>query len=103
MVVSTNVHHWYNYLYSEQELKPWIEKVDQIRKQTEILRIYFNNHYGGKETHCVSEESTASKGNYTGQQRFTTHLLSFAPQDVLRYIQNEGMQLLFFQANLLGL
>jgi hypothetical protein len=29
-------------------LEPWIEKVDQIRKQTEILRIYFNNHYGGK-------------------------------------------------------
>ena len=27
---------------------PWVEKVDQIRKQTKILRIYFNNHYGGK-------------------------------------------------------
>ena len=35
-------------MYSEQELKPWVEKVDQIRKQTKILRIYFNNHYGGK-------------------------------------------------------
>lgn len=39
---------WYNYLYSEQELKPWVEKVDQIKEQTKILRIYFNNHYGGK-------------------------------------------------------
>jgi uncharacterized protein YecE (DUF72 family) len=45
---NTKGHYWYNYLYSEQELKPWIEKVDQIRKQTKILRIYFNNHYGGK-------------------------------------------------------
>jgi uncharacterized protein YecE (DUF72 family) len=36
------------YLYSEQELKAWVEKVDQIREQTKILRIYFNNHYGGK-------------------------------------------------------
>ena len=41
-------HYWYNYLYSKQELKPWVEKVDQIRNQTKILRIYFNNHYGGK-------------------------------------------------------
>ncbi|MGA9152326.1 MAG: DUF72 domain-containing protein [Candidatus Nitrosopolaris sp.] len=41
-------HYWYNYLYSEQELKPWVEKVDQIRNQTKILRVYFNNHYGGK-------------------------------------------------------
>ncbi|MDQ6864652.1 MAG: DUF72 domain-containing protein, partial [Thermoproteota archaeon] len=41
-------HYWYNYLYSKQELKPWVEKVDQIRKQTKILRVYFNNHYGGK-------------------------------------------------------
>jgi len=29
-------------------LKPWVEKVDQIRGHTKILRIYFNNHYGAK-------------------------------------------------------
>ena len=45
---NTKGHYWYNYLYSEQELKPWVEKVHQIREQTKILRIYFNNHYGGK-------------------------------------------------------
>jgi uncharacterized protein YecE (DUF72 family) len=45
---NTKGHYWYNYLYSEQELKPWVEKVNQIREQTKILRIYFNNHYGGK-------------------------------------------------------
>jgi hypothetical protein len=28
--------------------RPWVEKVNQIREQTKILRIYFNNHYGGK-------------------------------------------------------
>jgi uncharacterized protein YecE (DUF72 family) len=44
----TKGHYWYNYLYSEQELKPWVEKVNQIIEQTKILRIYFNNHYGGK-------------------------------------------------------
>jgi uncharacterized protein YecE (DUF72 family) len=45
---NTKGHYWYNYLYSEQELKPWVEKVNEIREQTKILRIYFNNHYGGK-------------------------------------------------------
>src|SRR5215813_4701986 len=45
---NTKGHYWYNYLYSEQELKLWVEKVNQVREQTNILRIYFNNHYGGK-------------------------------------------------------
>jgi uncharacterized protein YecE (DUF72 family) len=29
-------------------LKPWVDKVKEIREQTKVLRIYFNNHYGGK-------------------------------------------------------
>jgi uncharacterized protein YecE (DUF72 family) len=45
---NTKGHYWYNYLYSDQELWPWVEKVKQIREQTKVLRIYFNNHYGGK-------------------------------------------------------
>lgn len=45
---NTKGHYWYNYLYSEQELRPWVERVKQIREQTNTLRIYFNNHYGGK-------------------------------------------------------
>lgn len=40
--------HWYNYLYSKQELEPWVKKVDDIKKNCQVLRIYFNNHYGGK-------------------------------------------------------
>ena len=45
---NTKGHYWYNYLYSKEELKPWAEKVSQIKQQTKVLRIYFNNHYGGK-------------------------------------------------------
>jgi uncharacterized protein YecE (DUF72 family) len=45
---NTKVHYWYDYLYSKEELKPWVEKVEQITKQTKVLRAYFNNHYGGK-------------------------------------------------------
>ena len=41
-------HYWYNYLYSRNELKPWVDKVTKLKEQTKVLRIYFNNHYGGK-------------------------------------------------------
>lgn len=42
--------YWYNYKYSREELKPWAEKVKKIQKDPEAkrLRVYFNNHYGGK-------------------------------------------------------
>jgi uncharacterized protein YecE (DUF72 family) len=45
---NTKGHYWYNYLYTKEELKPWVEKIDQVKKQTKVLRAYFNNHYGGK-------------------------------------------------------
>jgi uncharacterized protein YecE (DUF72 family) len=45
---NTKGHYWYNYLYSKEELKPWVKKVEQVKKQTKVLRAYFNNHYGGK-------------------------------------------------------
>jgi uncharacterized protein YecE (DUF72 family) len=44
---NTKGHYWYNYLYSKEELEPWVEKVGEVKKQTKILRTYFNNHYGG--------------------------------------------------------
>jgi uncharacterized protein YecE (DUF72 family) len=44
---NTKGHYWYNYLYTKEELKPWVEKVKQVKKQTKVLRAYFNNHYRG--------------------------------------------------------
>jgi uncharacterized protein YecE (DUF72 family) len=41
-------HYWYDYLYNKEELEPWVEKIDKIREETRVLRVYFNNHYGGK-------------------------------------------------------
>ena len=38
----------YNYLYSKEELKPWIGKIKKAISKTNTLRIYFNNHYGAK-------------------------------------------------------
>ena len=43
-----NAKHRYNYLYSKDELSPWVPKVKQIQAETQILRGYFNNHYGAK-------------------------------------------------------
>jgi uncharacterized protein YecE (DUF72 family) len=45
-----NKGYWYDYLYAEEELKRWTEKIQRIIKDPEAkrLRIYFNNHYGGK-------------------------------------------------------
>jgi uncharacterized protein YecE (DUF72 family) len=38
----------YNYLYSREELRPWVEKVRQLSGETAVVRAYFNNHYGAR-------------------------------------------------------
>lgn len=41
-------HYWYDYLYSEKELAPWVNKIKRIKEQTDTVFVYFNNHYSGK-------------------------------------------------------
>lgn len=41
-------HYWYDYLYSENELIPWVNKIKKVKEQTESVFVYFNNHYSGK-------------------------------------------------------
>lgn len=38
---------WYNYLYTPQELEPWIPKLKETAKKAEKIYGYFNNHYHG--------------------------------------------------------
>jgi len=38
----------YNYLYSEQELEPWIEKIKGMKQRVNDLFIITNNHYRGQ-------------------------------------------------------
>jgi len=38
----------YDYLYSEEELKPWIDRIERIRQQTEEMYVITNNHYRGQ-------------------------------------------------------
>jgi uncharacterized protein YecE (DUF72 family) len=40
--------HRYNYLYSKEELEPWVSKIKKIQSEIPVVRSYFNNHYGGK-------------------------------------------------------
>ncbi|MCI0557981.1 MAG: DUF72 domain-containing protein [Nitrososphaera sp.] len=37
---------WYNYRYSEEQLQPWVAKMERIEEQVPITYAYFNNHYG---------------------------------------------------------
>lgn len=45
---TSKAHYWYDYLYSETELLPWVNKIKKISEQTESVFVYFNNHSGGK-------------------------------------------------------
>jgi uncharacterized protein YecE (DUF72 family) len=45
---TTRDHYWYDYLYSEKELAPWVNKIKRIKEQTDTVFVYFNNHYSGK-------------------------------------------------------
>ena len=38
----------YNYLYSKDELRHWVDKVKRISLETPVVRGYFNNHYGAR-------------------------------------------------------
>jgi uncharacterized protein YecE (DUF72 family) len=40
--------HRYNYLYSKQDLNPWVNKIKKVSLETPVVRGYFNNHYGAK-------------------------------------------------------
>jgi len=38
---------WYNYRYSEAELKEWVPRLEQVASQAETVYGFFNNHYHG--------------------------------------------------------
>ena len=38
----------YNYLYSEEELAAWAERIACMKDQVRTLRVYFNNHRAGQ-------------------------------------------------------
>ena len=38
----------YNYLYSPDELKPFVENLSDVKKAVKEIYVFFNNHYGAK-------------------------------------------------------
>jgi len=38
---------WYNYRYSEEELKEWVPKLKEAERKVERIYGYFNNHFHG--------------------------------------------------------
>jgi uncharacterized protein YecE (DUF72 family) len=36
---------WYEYTYSEKELQPWVDRLQEIEAQAPVTYAYFNNHY----------------------------------------------------------
>jgi uncharacterized protein YecE (DUF72 family) len=38
----------YDYLYSMEELRPWVERADRLQERAEEVFIIANNHYRGK-------------------------------------------------------
>jgi len=41
-------HERYNYLYSAEELKPWVERVEKLEQAAREVYVITNNHYEGK-------------------------------------------------------
>jgi len=86
-----NKGYWYNYLYQEEELKPWTEKVNKITgdPKTKKLRIYFNNHYSGKavanaiQFREMVEGKESSKREKDAKQRILNALANATAQKKL--------------------
>jgi len=38
---------WYNYLYTSEELDPWVDRIREISPQVKSIYGYFNNHFHG--------------------------------------------------------
>ena len=38
---------WYNYRYTEEEVKSWVPRVQQVASQAETVYGFFNNHFHG--------------------------------------------------------
>ncbi len=41
-------HERYNYLYSPEELQPWVARIQEVQKHTRNVYVVTNNHYQGK-------------------------------------------------------
>jgi uncharacterized protein YecE (DUF72 family) len=55
-------HERYNYLYSMEELKPWVERVERLEKSAREVYVITNNHFEGKAVVNALELIAALRG-----------------------------------------
>ncbi|HEX8872587.1 MAG TPA: DUF72 domain-containing protein [Candidatus Acidoferrum sp.] len=58
----TPAHERYNYLYSREELEPWIARIQKLRERTSTTFVVTNNHYLGKAVVNALELVSMLKG-----------------------------------------
>jgi uncharacterized protein YecE (DUF72 family) len=82
---NTKGHYWYNYLYSKEELKPWTTTVNEIEEQVKTVRVYFNNHYGGKAVANALQfkEMVSDTPLPEEQRKVLTHIESYLRKDLV--------------------
>lgn len=59
---NTPPHERYNYLYTPDELNPWVERIRSIRDQAQDTYVITNNHYQGKAVVNALELISILKG-----------------------------------------
>ena len=71
---------WYDYLYTKDDLKTWVPKVEEVRDNTRVLRVYFNDHPMGKAV------ASALKFEEVMGQKLTLEQKK-AEQQVIKYLE----------------
>lgn len=76
----------YNYLYSENELEPWLERMRRMRNRVKELLVITNNHYRGQAVvNALEIQATLGKTQVVLPQPLVTHypqLLRIHPDTV---------------------
>jgi uncharacterized protein YecE (DUF72 family) len=76
----------YNYLYSEEDLQPWLEKIRHMRNRVNELFIVTNNHYRGQAVvNALEIQAALGKG---APRTLPPHLIDHYPR--LRKVFTEG-------------
>jgi uncharacterized protein YecE (DUF72 family) len=88
-----NVKHRYNYLYSKEELKPWVDKVKQVSTETAVVRGYFNNHYGARTIVNALEFKEMLGSNLSEREKAALeHAKNFFPETSSQLTLNKGFE-----------
>jgi len=67
----------YDYLYSEEELRPWVEKINRMKRHVNDLFIITNNHYRGQAVVNALEIQAALGRSFS---TLPEHLLAAYPR-----------------------